>query len=125
MIISRKVIGCALAVHRSLGPGYLEAVYQNALTLELDHQDIGYSTQPRIEVRYRQHIVGVFRPDLVIQDSLLLELKAIRTLTEVDKAQLLNYLKVTDLRAGLLLNFGSPSLQVQRMVNRLPSDSSI
>jgi GxxExxY protein len=113
--ISREVIGCAMKVHRVLGCGFLEGVYENAMAVELIKRGIEYERQVPFIVNYDGVIVGRYFADLVIGDKLLLELKASKTLTRTYESQLLNYLNASKIQTGLLINFGSRSLQHKRM----------
>jgi len=113
--ISREVIGSAMAVHRKLGYGYLEGVYENALAVELTGRGITFEKQAPLPVYYRGEIVGRYFADMIVEDTLLLELKAISNLTPACLSQLLNYLKASEIHIGLLINFGSNSLQFKRM----------
>jgi GxxExxY protein len=113
--ISREVIGCAMKVHRVLGCGFLEGVYENAMAVELIKRGIDYERQVPLSVQYNGVIVGRYFADLVIGHKLLLELKASRTLTRTYESQLLNYLNASNIQTGLLINFGSRSLQHKRM----------
>jgi GxxExxY protein len=114
--ISRRVIGCAFTVSNALGSGFLESVYENALCLELDDQGIAFERQASLQVRYKDRIVGSFVADIVVERRLLVELKALRQLTSDHEAQVMNYLKASGLRVGLLLNFGAPRLEIKRIV---------
>ena len=112
-----RILGAAIAVHQELGPGFLEAVYQEALTIELGLRNVPATAQPELKIRYKGTLLKTFyRADFVCFESVVVELKAVDALTEKDVAQLLNYLKVTGLRRGLLLNFGARSLQYRRLV---------
>jgi len=111
------VIACALQVHRELGAGFLEKVYENALVMEFRYSGIPFTRQVRYNVYYREQRAGTFVADLVIENRLILELKATRDLPVVAEAQLVNYLKVSGLSIGLLLNFGNASLQIRRKIN--------
>lgn len=117
------VIGAAMEVHRELGPGFLEAVYQDALAVELWTRGIPFEREKKLEVRYKAHLLPSFyRADFVCFETLLVECKALPGLTGVEQAQALNYLKITGMNRALLLNFGVASLQHQRLVlepNRL------
>ncbi len=119
--LTEKVIGLAMKVHRTLGPGFLESVYLNALLYELRQAAIAAEAGQRIKVRYGNVIVGDFIADLAVASSLICELKAIANLTKVDEVQLVNYLTATNHDLGLLLNFGSTSLQFKRKYRRLVS----
>lgn len=103
--LSGRIIGAAIEVHRALGPGFLESVYEAALAIELTHQGIAFSRQVPIELGYRGHPVGEGRIDLIIERSIIVELKAVEKLIPLYEQQLLSYLKVTGLRLGLLMNF--------------------
>jgi GxxExxY protein len=101
-----------------LGPGFREEVYENALCLELEQRSIRYERQVEFPVHYLGRLVGDHQLDLVIQRTLVVELKAVFKLAEVHQAQLLAYLRAADLRVGLLLNFGEVPLGIKRIVNR-------
>jgi len=112
--LSETVIGCAMEVHRRLGPGFLESVYRNALLLELNRAGIPAAAEVRIPVAYRDVVVGEFVADIVVEGSLILELKAVQDLHATHEAQLVNYLQATGRDVGLLLNFGANRLGVKR-----------
>jgi GxxExxY protein len=112
---SRKVIGCAMSVHRTLGSGFLENVYENAFAIELEMNGISFQRQVRQLVLYREKVVGSFRVDVIIENKLLVELKALNSIDTTCESQLLNYLKASNIDVGLLINFGSASLQFKRM----------
>jgi GxxExxY protein len=115
---THAIIGAALEVHRILGPGFLEAVYQDALAKELGLHNVPFRAQSEIPVFYKgEKLSPTYRADFICFDSVILELKAIRQLTVVDEAQVLNYLKASGLRIALLVNFGAPSLQHRRFVS--------
>ena len=112
--LAGKVIGAAMEVHRCLGPGFVESVYENALTIELASSKIIAERQKPIEVRYKEQCVGNFVADLVIDQTLIVELKAVQTILPIHEVQLVNYLTATGLDEGVLLNFGSESLQFKK-----------
>ena len=112
--ITGAVIGAAMAVHRELGPGFLESVYEAALDVELARRRIPFERQVAVSVRYSGVEVGTHRLDLLVAGKVVVELKATSDLSSVHQAQLSSYLKATGNRIGLLLNFGRPSLQVRR-----------
>jgi len=112
--LSAQVIGCAMVVHRTLGSGYHESVYQNALCLELAEAGIHFETHKKLCVFYKGRPVGDFEADVIVADSLLLELKAVENLNKAHEAQVVNYLTTTGIEHGLLLNFGSSSLQFKK-----------
>ena len=118
--LTEKVIGLAIKVHRKLGPGFLESVYQAALTYELQKAGIQFEKEKELPVYYEDIMLDVgFRCDFIIDGRLIIECKAVKELTEIDKAQLLNYLKLTNLRVGLLINFNVLILKndIKRLVN--------
>lgn len=117
--LSGRVIGSAFTVLNTLGAGFLEKVYENALAHELRKAGLAVIQQPRITVMYDGITVGDYFADLVVEDSLLVELKAVKMLDEAHRAQCVNYLKATGLRLGLLLNFGRPRLEIKRVANGL------
>ncbi len=105
-----------MEVHRILGPGFLEAVYQAALAHELTLRGSPFEVQRRLLVTYKGQVAGEYVADIVVDDKIILELKAISTLNRAHEAQALNYLAATGLRLAILLNFGADSLQHQRVV---------
>ena len=125
MTISSRVIGCAIEVHRALGTGFLESVYDKALALELASNNIDYKRQFQIAVTYKNSPVGWFVADYLVDNKLILELKAIDKLNSNSQAQVLNYLKATGLQVGLIFNFGRTKLEIKRLVLNLESEKSI
>ena len=117
--LSEAVIGAAIEVHRGLGPGFLEAVYEEALCIELRERGIPFARQVVVHVSYRGQRVGEGRLDLLVAGTLVIELKATDGLTPLHKAQLLSYLKTCGYRLGLLINFNTPRLVdgVSRVIN--------
>ena len=113
--LTGKIIAAAHCVHGVLGGGFLEKVYHNALMIELGKNDIEFESQKRMEVLYDMRIVGEFFADLVVEDKVVVEIKAVDQYNNVFEAQLLNYLKASGLKVGLILNFGR-SVHVKRMV---------
>ncbi len=112
-----SIIGAAMTVHRELGHGFLEAVYQEALSIELVKTAIPHVREVELPVQYRGQLLNTgYRADFVCFDAVIVELKATNALTSRDEAQLLNYLKASGKEKGLLLNFGSSSLEHKRMV---------
>ena len=114
--VSQRVIRCAFDVSNTLGAGFLEKVYENALCVELEKNGLKFQSQKPIVVNYKGIQVGEYIADIVVEDKLLLELKALATLCSSHDAQVMNYLKATNLSVGLLLNFGRPKLDVKRIV---------
>ena len=112
--LTGTVIGCEMEVHRELGPGYLEKVYENALAISLKDAGIDVLHQVSVPARYHGVVVGDFIADLVVDGKLIVELKAISNLLPIHETQLVSYLKATGIDVGLLINFGAGSLQVKR-----------
>jgi GxxExxY protein len=115
--LTRKIIGAAMEVYKTLACGFLESVYEEALTLEFRLQNIEFERQKPLDVFYKGTKVKQFVCDFLVEGSVLVELKAIKELTPLETGQVLNYLKSTDLKLGLLLNFGASSLQYKRVIN--------
>jgi GxxExxY protein len=112
-----KIIGCAMEVHKELGCGFLEAVYQEALGKEFENQKVPFKSQPVVQIAYKgKPLDKTYQPDFVCFDEVIVEIKALTGLTGIEEAQLINYLKATGLKVGILINFGSKSLQHKRMV---------
>jgi GxxExxY protein len=115
--LTQKVIGAAMEVHKVLGCGFLEGVYQEALEIELSLRGIRFSRQPEIKIEYKSRTLSkTYQPDLLIEGRLVVELKALDRIGAVEESQLLNYLKATGKKVGLLVNFGGRSLEWKRMV---------
>ena len=114
--ISQQVIRCAFNVSNTLGAGFLEKVYENALCIELEKNGLKYQAQKPIIVNYKGFNIGEYVADIVVENKLLLELKALSTFSSSHDAQVMNYLKATNLSVGLLLNFGRPKLAIKRIV---------
>src|ERR1700704_5257683 len=116
--MTAKVIACAYQVSNALGAGFLEKVYDNAMAVEPEAARMDFVRQPSYLVRYREQVVGEYVPDFVIANSVVVEIKALDMLTRTHQAQCMNYLRATGLSVGLLLNFGTPRLELKRMVWR-------
>ena len=115
--ISEKIIGCAFSVSNALGAGFLEKVYQNALLIELANAGLQAEKEKQIQVLYKNQVVGDYFADILFNQQVIVETKAVQSLNEIHQAQLLNYLKATNLSLGLLINFGTPKIQIKRMIN--------
>jgi GxxExxY protein len=116
-LLSKKIIGAAIKVHKELGPGFLENIYEEALKIELSKNHINFETQKEVKIEYRDTEVGTHRLDMVVEDQIIVELKAIKEISDVHFAQLRSYLKATELKVGLLFNFAKPALEIKRVVN--------
>lgn len=112
--LTEKIIGAAFEVHKQLGSGFLEKVYENAMVRELVDRGLRSETQHPIPVGYKGHLVGSYFADILVEGSVICEIKAIETLLPIHETQLLHYLKATGIPVGLLLNFGTPRVQVKR-----------
>ena len=109
--ITKQIIGCAIQVHRALGPGLLESVYHAGLAIEFTHSNIRYESKRKINITYRGEKLGEFAPDFIVEDKVVVEVKSAMAHDRVFDAQVLTYLRLTGLRTGLLLNFGRPVLK--------------
>ncbi len=116
--LTHKIIGCAMRVHTTLGSGFQELIYQRAMELELTFENISFIAEKEMGIYYRDVKIGVRRVDLFIENSIMLELKAIIQLEDVHLAQAINYLEAYNMQTGLLINFGSQSLTFKRLYNK-------
>lgn len=116
--LAHAVIGAAIEVHRHLGPGYLESIYEEALAVELGLRGVPFERQKPFAVSYKGHDIGEGRVDFLVRKELLVELKAVEALASIHKAQVISYLKAMDHHLGLLINFNVPVLKtgIQRVV---------
>jgi GxxExxY protein len=116
--LAHTVIGAAIDVHREIGPGFLESVYQNALCYELDLRNIKHISQSPVSMTYKGHTVGEGRIDILVDNRLIIELKAVEAYEAIHHAQVISYLKATHLSLGLLINFNLPVLKdgIRRMI---------
>lgn len=114
--LTKNIIGAAMEVHGILGPGFLENVYEESLAIEYDLRKIPYERQRVFNVFYKGRQAKQFVCDFVAYDKIIIELKAIKEISYIEQAQVINYLKVTKLKLGLLLSFGSNSLEIKRLV---------
>lgn len=112
---TNKIIGAFYEVYNERGSGFLESVYQNAMVILLDEQGIKCETERPIQVKFRGHVVGEFRPDIFVGDLVIVELKACKAINDKHAAQTLNYMKATGIEVGLLMNF-EPNAKFKRLV---------
>ncbi len=117
--LTNKIIGCAYTVHNTLGYGFLEKVYENALCIELSREGLSVKQKYPIEVYYDDVIVGEYIADLLVEEKVLIELKAVQNLCKEHEVQLVNYLVATGINIGLLINFGSKSVQIKRRLRKV------
>jgi GxxExxY protein len=112
-----KIIGTAMEVHKELGCGFLEPVYQEALETELENQGLPYKSQSVIDIYYKQKLLEKkYQPDFICFNEVIIEIKALEQLSGIEESQIINYLKASKLKVGLLINFGSKSLEYKRFV---------
>ena len=109
--VTERIIGCAIAVHRALGPGLLEQLYESAICIEFDQIGLPYERQKLVPVQYKGHLLGEYCIDLVVEDLVIVEIKSVERPVPAFEAQLITYLRVTKKRVGLLINFNSRLLK--------------
>jgi GxxExxY protein len=114
--LTYKIRGAIFEVNRVLGHGFLEKVYENALMIELQDRGLKAENQVPITVEYKNRMVGEYFADIVVENEVILELKAVESLEKIHEAQILNYLKATDFKVGLLVNFTHPKAVIKRFV---------
>ncbi len=117
MDITEKIIGAAMTVHRALGPGLNESIYENALCIELAEQSLNITQQQQFPVFYKDQNVGKLITDLIVENKVIIETKVASFITDLHIAQTLSYLSISRLQVGLILNFKNPSLTFKRIVN--------
>ena len=115
--ITEKIIGAAMAVHRELGNGFQEVIYQRALTIEFKIYGLAFEREKEMPIFYKGHNIGTRRVDFFVENAIMVELKAIKTLEDVHLAQAMNYLEAYNMEVGMLINFGSKSLEFKRVHN--------
>jgi GxxExxY protein len=115
--VTHRIIGCAMKVHAVLGNGFQEIIYQRCLAIEMEENGLGFQREVEMPIYYKNIHVGSRRVDFLVESQILVELKTIITLEDVHLAQAKNYLEAFNLEAGLLINFGSRSLEFKRLIN--------
>ena len=118
--VTYAINGAVSEVNRELGPGFLEKVYENALQVELKGRGLKAENQVPIKVSYKGNVVGEYIADILVEEKVIVELKTVEVIDKVHEAQLLNYLKATGIRVGILVNFNHPGAEIKRMVLDLP-----
>lgn len=116
--ITHKIIGCAMEVHNTLGNGFQEVIYQRCLSIELAANGLNHKREVEMPIFYKGNDVGLRRADFLVEDEIMIELKAVINLEDVHLAQAMNYLEAYNLETGLLINFGARSLQFNRVFNK-------
>ena len=114
--LSYKLTGCLFKVYNELGPGHKEDVYHKALKIELDEQKINYTSKKRLTIKYKNKVVGVYEPDFIIEDKIILEIKSALCIHKVYELQLYYYLKGANYKLGYLVNFGSEEIEIRRRI---------
>ena len=113
---THSILGCAFEILNELGHGWNEKIYENSLTIEFRRRQIGYDQQRCFRVEYKSEFVGEFIPDLIAYSAVIVDTKVIETISDHERGQMINYLRITKLRVGLILNFKHPKLQWERIV---------
>jgi GxxExxY protein len=114
--LSGKIIGSAIEVHKTLGSGFIESVYHNAMKLELTDRDIPFETEKHVRIFYKNNQVGEHRVDLVFNNEIVVELKAVSDISDRHEKQIISYLKATGIKVGLILNFSNAKVDIKRIV---------
>ena len=113
-----EIVGAAMSVHKEMGPGFLEAVYQEALEIEFNNRRISYTSQPEIEIFYKKRkLKKYYQPDFLVNNQIVIEIKAMKAIGNIEEAQIINSLKCCNKGLGLLINFGEVSLKWKRYVS--------
>lgn len=122
--LTAKIIGCAIEVHKFLGNGFQEVIYQRALAIEMEMQGLNFSREHEMDIFYKEQKIGNRRVDFFVEDKIMVELKAVIKIEDVHLAQAINYLEAYKMEIGLLINFGSKSLEFKRVMNKIHSPSN-
>jgi GxxExxY protein len=115
--LTQKIIGLAINVHKNLGPGFVEKIYQRALYLEFKNNNLLFDREKKISIYYHNALLGYEKVDFIIENKIILEVKCVGEINEIHKAQLLSYLKAANLKLGLLINFAKPIIEIKRLIN--------
>ncbi|MEK7448223.1 MAG: GxxExxY protein [Planctomycetota bacterium] len=115
--LSYKIVGCLYKIYNTLGPGHKEDIYQKALRIEFDNNGTGYLAKKKLVIEYDGKKVGIYEPDFIIEDKIILEIKSVLTMPKVFEKQLYYYLHASGYRLGYLVNFGSDKIEIRRRVN--------
>lgn len=121
--LTHKIIGCAMKVHSTLGNGFQEVIYQRALAIEMERQGLGFAREMEMTIHYEGVEIGTRRVDFFVENKIMVELKAVIKLEDVHLSQAINYCEAYNLPIGLLINFGSKSLEFKRVYNTKHPDS--
>lgn len=115
--LTHTIIGCAMKVHSTLGSGFQEVIYQRAMAIEMTKQNLAFERELEMDIFYEEHLIGTRRVDFFVEDKIMAELKAVSQLDDLHLAQAMNYCQAYNLPIGLLINFGSRSLEYKRVYN--------
>jgi len=115
--LTQKIIGCAMQVHRTMGNGFQEVIYQRALAIEMQYQELSFEREKEMDIFYRGENIGTRRVDFFVEGCIMVELKAVIQMEDAHLAQAMNYLEAYHMEIGLLINFGARSLQFKRVHN--------
>ena len=116
--LTDRIIGIAIEVHKGIGPGFIERIYEQALRQELIENKINFESQKQVQIRYKNIELGLQQVDFLVEDELILEIKAVAQINNIHIAQLISYLKTINKRVGLVLNFSRDRLEIKRVVNK-------
>lgn len=116
--LTHKIIGCAMEVHKAMGNGFQEVIYQRALAIEFEFQGLKFEREKEMDLHYRQQHIGTRRVDFFVEGLVMVEIKAVELLQDVHKAQAINYCEAYNIADGLLINFGTRSLDFKRVYNK-------
>ncbi|MFN8673082.1 MAG: GxxExxY protein [Candidatus Sericytochromatia bacterium] len=114
--LTYKIIGLAMEIYNQLGYGFLEKVYENAFVIQLEESNLLYTQQKKFNVLFKNKIVGEFCPDIIVENKVIIEIKTCETIIDAHRSQILNYLKTTSLRVGLIINFSKTKLEYERLI---------
>jgi len=117
--LTNKIIGIAIDIHRALGPGFVEKIYQRAMYIDLKNNSILFEREKKAAVRFKNALLGYQNLDFIIENELVVEIKAVSKISEIHMAQVLSYLKATNKKLGLILNFANPKIEIKRVANKL------
>lgn len=115
--ITKRIIGIAIKVHKTLGSGFIEKIYEKAINYELSRNGLGYQNQKIIKVQYENLLLGNQRIDFLIENEIIVEIKSVSEINQIHSAQMLSYLKSIHKKIGLILNFAKPTLEIKRVIN--------
>lgn len=115
--LTEKIIKIAIDIHKNLGPGFVEKIYQRALYLELKNSKLGFTREKKLSIYYKKVNLGYETVDFEIEGKVLIEVKAVSEINDIHRAQLLSYLKSSGCKVGLILNFARPTLEIKRIIN--------